>query len=36
MDGIRDRFGRDAITAASTVHRDRAEVKEDHRLPPVD
>ena len=36
MDGIRDRFGRDAITAASTVHRDKAEVKEDHRLPPVD
>ena len=36
MDGIRDRFGRDAIAAASTVHRDKAEVKEDHRLPPVD
>ena len=36
MDGIRDRFGRDAITAASTVHRDKAEVKEDQRLPPVD
>ena len=36
MDGIRDRFGRDAITAASTVHRDREEVKEDQRLPPVD
>ena len=36
MDGIRDKFGRDAIAPASTVHRDRAEVKAEQRLPPVD
>ena len=36
MDGIRGKFGRDAIAPASTVHRDRAEVKAEQRLPPVD
>ena len=36
MDGIRDKFGRDAIAPASTVHRDRAEVTAEQRLTPVD
>ena len=36
VDAIRDKFGRDAIAPASTVHRDRAEVKAEQRLPPVD
>ena len=36
MDGIRDKFGRDAIAPASTVHRVRPEVKAEQRLPPVD
>ena len=36
MDGIRGKFGRDAIALASTVHRDKAAVKDDQRLPPVD
>ena len=33
MDGIRGKFGRDAIAPASTVHRDRAEVKRSSACP---
>ena len=36
VDGIRGKFGRNAIAPASTVHRDKTAGKEDQRLPPVD
>ncbi|MEQ2455304.1 DNA polymerase IV [Flavonifractor hominis] len=36
MDGIRCRFGRGAISIASSLHRDTPAAREEDRLPPVD